>query len=43
MCQTLIFLDEPMAVADVLEKLSKGTLLPLLRDRISEIFCMVTL
>jgi len=25
MCQTLIFLDEPMAVADVLEKLSKGT------------------
>jgi len=25
MCQCLIFLDQPMAVADVLEKLSKGT------------------
>lgn len=25
MCQCLIFLDEPMGVADVLEKLSKGT------------------
>lgn len=25
MCQCLIFLDEPMAVSDVLEKLSKGT------------------
>ncbi|XP_023322822.1 26S proteasome non-ATPase regulatory subunit 1 [Eurytemora carolleeae] len=25
MCQCLIFLDEPMAVADILERLSKGT------------------